>query len=446
MPYYSGTAGNDIISGSSNDDDILGRDGSDTLYGNSGDDNVIDNDGQNPDMSTDSLYGGGGDDFIYAGYLDNADGGSGFDALILRLDYAPGGISVDFSGLWSGGTYVIDGKTITNFEQLWWATGTQYDDLMITGSVAGYNSELTGLGGNDLLGGGAGNDILQGDRYYLTIITNDIYYDEMVGGSGNDALGGGIGDYFDGGSGTDKLGFDAGLSGSGVTLDFVTLLSTGSDVILGSSMTGIEDIWWVYGSNYDDVIDTSYDSSGTTLGGRDGDDILVTGSGSNQLYGGAGSDTLFAGSGNDDLYGEDGDDVLHGELSNDSIYGGAGNDAIYGGSGLDNMRGEDGADIFYFAPGDIPSAISSNSDRIFDFSSVQGDKIDLAAIDAIVGGSDNAFAFIGNAAFTNVAGQLRYASSGGSTAIYGDTNGDGAADFAIRLDGTHTLAASDFIL
>jgi serralysin len=71
----------------------------------------------------------------------------------------------------------------------------------------------------------------------------------------------------------------------------------------------------------------------------------------------------------------------------------------------------------------------------------------LSGIDANSNVSSNqAFAFIGTAAFSNVAGQLRYETSGGVTTIFGDVNGDGVADLQIQLTGSIALVASDFVL
>jgi hypothetical protein len=56
------------------------------------------------------------------------------------------------------------------------------------------------------------------------------------------------------------------------------------------------------------------------------------------------------------------------------------------------------------------------------------------------------FTFLGAGAFTGTAGQLRYEQISGDTFVTGDTNGDGVADFMIRLDGLHTLRSGDFIL
>ena len=84
-------------------------------------------------------------------------------------------------------------------------------------------------------------------------------------------------------------------------------------------------------------------------------------------------------------------------------------------------------------------------DRITDFG--VGDLIDLSAIDAITGGSDNAFSFIGSAAFGNVAGELRATSLGGNVwLIEGDIDGIGGADFAINVGSSHAITAADFVL
>jgi hypothetical protein len=51
----------------------------------------------------------------------------------------------------------------------------------------------------------------------------------------------------------------------------------------------------------------------------------------------------------------------------------------------------------------------------------------------------------GTGAFTGNAGELRYQELNGNTYVYGDTDGDGTADFTICLTGSHTLASGDFI-
>jgi hypothetical protein len=87
--------------------------------------------------------------------------------------------------------------------------------------------------------------------------------------------------------------------------------------------------------------------------------------------------------------------------------------------------------------------VGTSRDLITAFSQAEGDRIDLATIDANTRLSgDQAFAFIGGTAFTRVAGQLRFA--GG--VIQADVNGDAQADMEIAIQGVSTLLAADFIL
>jgi hypothetical protein len=74
------------------------------------------------------------------------------------------------------------------------------------------------------------------------------------------------------------------------------------------------------------------------------------------------------------------------------------------------------------------------------------DRIDLAAIDADPGRPGNqAFTFIGAAAFSGTAGEVRVTAEGPDTVVQADTGGDGAADFAIALTGRIDLDADDFV-
>ena len=71
------------------------------------------------------------------------------------------------------------------------------------------------------------------------------------------------------------------------------------------------------------------------------------------------------------------------------------------------------------------------------------DSIDLRAIDADRQAAGNqAFRGPGSEAFDGEGGALRF--NGGRLA--GDVDGDGTADFAIRLEGVHAVAASDILL
>ena len=97
-----------------------------------------------------------------------------------------------------------------------------------------------------------------------------------------------------------------------------------------------------------------------------------------------------------------------------------------------------------FGPGDSP--VGSSVDTITDFSHAQADQIDLHLIDAINGGADDAFSFIGSAAFSHTAGELHYVAVSGGLMVSGDVNGDGLADFQFKVQGVSSLQASDFLL
>lgn len=113
------------------------------------------------------------------------------------------------------------------------------------------------------------------------------------------------------------------------------------------------------------------------------------------------------------------------------------------------MLGNAGADLFVFSTFGDASAVGP-FDQIADF--VRGtDKIDLSAFDANTspGTFDNqAFVWRGVAAFSNVAGQLRYVQDtvNNRTFIQGDQDGKGVADVVIQLGGLVVLQATDFVL
>ena len=122
---------------------------------------------------------------------------------------------------------------------------------------------------------------------------------------------------------------------------------------------------------------------------------------------------------------------------------------LTGGAGADDVRGGTGADSFVFRDGDFAGLTPSTSDRIIDFSHAEGDRINLGQVDANTTGAatgNQAFTFIGSQAFHHTAGELRSEVVSGNTYVTGDTDGDGIADFMIRLDGSHALVGADFVL
>ncbi|MGO1079397.1 calcium-binding protein [Inquilinus sp. CA228] len=356
-----------------------------------------------------------------------------------------------------------------------------------------YADTLTGSSVANLLDGLSGNDVLDGLGGA----------DTLIGGGGDDTLRGGDGDdvlHVDGGLGPDLL--DGGAGRDTVVFTIATVCDYQADEFDPHIVTDDWQNWEVIqGSAGNDTIRTVNKGFAVELRGGAGDDVLATAvdaafgdtlsgeAGNDQLDGGAGNDVLRGGAGADALAGAGGTDTasyysgtvgvvvslasglggggeaqgdtlsgienLSGSQGSDSLYGNAGanvlqgwngNDALFGRAGKDTLTGGAGGDRFTFtALSD--SVVGANADRITDFSRAQGDRIDLAAIDArftVVG--DQAFSFIGTAAFTGVAGQLHYWHDAGRTIVSGDVNGNGTADFNITLTGTIALVAGDFVL
>jgi serralysin len=143
------------------------------------------------------------------------------------------------------------------------------------------------------------------------------------------------------------------------------------------------------------------------------------------------------------INGLDGNDMLKGLAGADTIAGGGGQDLIIGGLGKDNLTGGAGADVFDFDSTADSAKGAAVRDTILDFSRGDGDKIDLSNIDASSpAAGDQAFTFLGSAAFSGIAGQLRYAAG----VVIADINGDKVADFEISLANKAALKATDFIL
>jgi Ca2+-binding RTX toxin-like protein len=186
---------------------------------------------------------------------------------------------------------------------------------------------------------------------------------------------------------------------------------------------------------------------GNIIAGNGADNRLFGLAGLDNINGFEGDDTIGGGDGNDTLQGGDGDDWLRGAAGNDSLTAGGDNDTLIGAVGADTLRGGTGSDHFVFVRQTDSGKTAATSDLIADF--VRGqDVIDLSGVDARTNNAapNDAFTFIGAAAFTNVAGQVRYASAAGVTTVIMDMDGNGTADMTIRLTGILALTAQDFIL
>ncbi|PSJ38358.1 calcium-binding protein [Allosphingosinicella deserti] len=138
--------------------------------------------------------------------------------------------------------------------------------------------------------------------------------------------------------------------------------------------------------------------------------------------------------------------VMRGGAGDDRLIGGLGSDEIRGGGGADQLFGGSNFDTYvYTATSDSTAAAR---DLIGGFA---GDLIDLSEIDADgnAANSNSAFRFIGAAAFSGSAGELRVTAADGTPngwLVEGDTNGDGAGDLSILVvtSPEYQISAADF--
>jgi serralysin len=123
--------------------------------------------------------------------------------------------------------------------------------------------------------------------------------------------------------------------------------------------------------------------------------------------------------------------------------GGSGADTLIANLVANHFTGNGGIDSFkWMATGD--AGTGALADTVLDFARGT-DKIDFTNLDANPAtAGHNAFAFIGTAAFHNVAGEVRYDVTGGSAHIFADADGNGTADMEIILSNVTTLAGTDF--
>ena len=302
-------------------------------------------------------------------------------------------------------------------------------------------ADLAGPGAADTIWGGMGNDTVHGGGG-ADQIAGDGDDDLLYGEIGSDTIAGGTGlDTVEGGAGPDHL------NGGGTPGDMLSYTSSAAgiriDLVFGSVALGaggdaagdlVQGFSAVTGSAFADLI---ADADKSNLTGQAND---------NGFFGGSGRDRLLLGGGNDTGLGGAGDDVIWGESGNDLLSGGSGNDRLRGGTGLDRLSAGGGADHFEFRSLADSTAALAARDVITDFSALQGDRIDLSAIDADPTLSGNQAFHLISGAFQGNAGALRLASQGGNLLVLGDSNGDALADFAILLLDVASLSASEFIL
>ena len=143
----------------------------------------------------------------------------------------------------------------------------------------------------------------------------------------------------------------------------------------------------------------------------------------------------------DRIGGTHGDNLLGRLGGNDEVHGFGGNDIIEGGFGADVMSGGTGADHFVYRTARDSSGGNFTPflvDVIADFSSAEGDRVDLS----LVPGSDG-FVFNGTADFSGRGnGEIRFADG----LVFVDVDGNASADLTIQMNGVTTVSNTDFLI
>jgi len=320
-------------------------------------------------------------------------------------------------------------------------TGNEFGQ-QITGNDR--NNILDGGGGADTLVGGSGNDV------YIVDVAGDVVTENA--GQGTDEIRTALANYSIAAiANVENL---TGTSASGQSLtgnagDNVIRGAGGNDTLIGG---GGNDSYYVNNSGDSVVeaagqgIDRVYASADFILGAGQSVEIISTDNDA-----GTAAVALRGNELGNLIYGNAGVNALAGGGGDDRVDGGAGNDRIEGGLGGDRLTGGSGADMFvYGAVQESQFALRSDGekvmpDTIVDFASGQ-DRIDLSGIDANAGtAGDDAFTYLGTAAFTGHAGELRFELHGAQVLILADIDGNGVADMQI-LAMTSSLQAGDFVL
>lgn len=460
----NGLAGNDLLGGDAGDDVLHGDAGNDELSGGEGNDILFGGSEGVPTEGSDLLNGGVGNDIlVYAsnassenlGRGSEANGGDGTDVLVADFSKFNSKINTQISADETGGfegqysDFVDENVSFTSIENFL-ITGSNFDDQITTGT--GDDVIFAGPG-NDIVDGGGGKDLLNGESGDNT----------LIGGAGNDTISAEFGgeDDVNGGEGDDFLFFGAAFTSSDTVdgaagTDSLGLLGNYNFTFDADDLNGIEKLFLFAGNRVDPMaapvsytlttIDATVGAGGlfvTAASLRTDESLTFNGTAETD-----GAFDIIGGSGNDVIAGGAQNDLFQGGAGNDQLFGRGGNDTLVGGAGTDLLRGGFGRDIFRFDS--VTDSTPEAQDMIADFNRGD-DKVDLSGIDANENeGGDQAFAFIGDAAFSGQAGELRSVldRETGRTRVEGDTDGDGSADFAIQLVvfGEPPLIAADFIL
>lgn len=446
MTTFTGTAGDDSILGSADNDVFhLEQGGDDIARGRAGDD---------------TFFMGGA--FTGADQIDG--GGGGGDVVVLDGDYSAGA-TITAASLTAIETVRLTGGHSYHLTVEADAAGTPYidalglgagDSLRLDASATTRGLRVDGGVGDDTLIGGSGADQFFGGHGSNLLVGGAGSDSFELLGSGDVAKGGAGGDLFriteiNAGTGNDRL-----IGGAGV--DFLTISTGGVLVFSDTTIQSIEhllidtgplDLTMADGNVVKGhILHVVTSGAGIRFDGSLESDsrYYVTTQDSAQsttLIGGAGDDTLSGASVADLIVGGGGDDHLFtGDVSGTSA---SASDTLIGGLGQDKLFSTVGGGACHFVFQDIADSASDAPDLIVGLDN-HHDIIDLSAIDADLGqDGDQAFELV--SAFSGHAGQLvvHYDAGTNRTSISADVDGDATADMVIEVKGSHEAFAG-FVL
>ena len=281
------------IIGNSDSNTLEGRAGDDFLSGGGGGDHIDGGTGE------DTIYGGQGNDFL--------DGGDDelFDFAATRQAATVGALTAAAGG-------EVAALRIPSGD-------ANPEDIVLAAPPGepstGFDDELRGGAGHDLLMGRGGNDTLFGDH------DKDI----LIGGIGNDHLDGGLDD-------------DAMTGGPG---NDIYVVNTPNDVVNEDADAGTDGVFssvtYTLGDNVENLALTGNALNAVNGTGNELDNWIIGNIAKNVLNGMGGDDVIA---------GYFGDDTVNGGAGDDTLFGGFGNDEIDGGPGVDDMHGGYGDDTF----------------------------------------------------------------------------------------------------
>ncbi|WP_287468314.1 calcium-binding protein [Hydrogenophaga sp.] len=304
---FSGTGGDDVLTGTDLNDRFLASAGSDTLRGGSGSDDYH----WNLEAGNDRIEDAGG-------------AALGLDRLVLGADIAVADTRVSRVGddlvVWVVGkthqVRVANHFLSQGLEQVVFADATVWDTTQIEAVLVAL--QITGTSGDDLL---VGSD-------------ND---DTLVGGLGNDTLRGGLGadDYhWAPAAGADRIE-DTASSTQGNDRLVIDPTVAAADLRLVRVGADLE----IHVQGQPGVVMVAQQFAGQGL------EHIVFGDGSTWDRNGIQARAvIMLTSGNDFHWGDANNEHVLGGAGDDALYGLGGNDTLNGGDGLDVLKGTDGDD------------------------------------------------------------------------------------------------------